>query len=70
MPRKGRSREFRKIHSGDPERAFWDDFPGRMRTAKVDVLGTGETVRVVRDAFTGSSHLQMNWGADPHPHVL
>ena len=27
---------------GDPEQAFWDDFPGRMRTAKVDVLGTGE----------------------------
>ena len=40
MPRKGRSREFREIHSGDPERAFWDDFPWRMRAAKVDVLGT------------------------------
>ena len=33
--RKGRSREFREIHSGDPERAVWDDFPWRMRTAKV-----------------------------------
>ena len=23
--------------SGDPKRAFWDDFPGLMRTAKVDI---------------------------------
>ena len=42
MPRKGRSREFREVHSRDPEQAFWDVFPGRMRTAKVDMLGTGE----------------------------
>ena len=42
MPRKGRSREFREIHSGNPERAFWDDFPWRMRTANVDTLGTGD----------------------------
>ena len=27
MTKKGRSREFREIRSGDPERAFWDDFP-------------------------------------------
>ena len=41
MPKKGRSKEFRESHSrsGDPERAFWDDFPWRMRTAKVDMLG-------------------------------
>ena len=43
IPKKGRSREFREIHSGDPKRAFWDDFPWRMRTAKVDMLGTGES---------------------------
>ena len=42
MPKKGRSGGFREIHSGDPERAFWDDIPWRMRTAKVDMLGTGD----------------------------
>ena len=44
MLKKGQSREFREIHSGDPKRAFWDGFPWRMRTAKVDMLGTGETL--------------------------
>ena len=42
MPRKGQSREFRETRSGDPEWEFWDDFPGRMRMAKVYMLGTGE----------------------------
>ena len=39
---KGRSRQLREIHSGDPEWAFGDDFPWRMRMAKVDMLGTEE----------------------------
>ena len=38
-PKKGRSREFRETHSGEPERALWDEFPWRMRMAKVNVLG-------------------------------
>ena len=40
--KKGRSKEFQEIHSGNPERAFWDDFPWRMRAAKADMLGTGD----------------------------
>ena len=38
--REGQSRELQKIHSGDPEWTFWDDFPWRMRMAKVNMLGT------------------------------
>ena len=42
LKEKGRSREFREIHSGDPKWAFWGAFPWRMRTAEVDMLGMGE----------------------------
>ena len=38
------SREFQEIHSADPERALWDDFPWWMRVAKADMLGTGEVL--------------------------
>ena len=34
----GWSRELQRIYSRDLEQAFWDDFPWRMRTAKVDML--------------------------------
>ena len=44
MPRKGRSREFREIHSGDLKRAFWDDFPWQMRLARLDMLGMGDYI--------------------------
>ena len=40
--KKADPRKFREIHSGDPEWAFWDDFPWRMRMAKADMLGTGD----------------------------
>ena len=32
-----------KFNLGDPKWEFWDDFPGRMTIAKVDMLGTEDT---------------------------
>ena len=47
MPNKGRSGEFREIHSGDPKWKVWGDFPWRMRMAKVAMLGTGDVYATV-----------------------
>ena len=49
--KKGRSRELREIHSGDPKQALWDDYPWRMRTAKVDMLGTALSVKRLKSDF-------------------
>ena len=47
MPRKRPIQRIPEVHSGDPERAFWDDFLGRMRTAKVDMLGAVEKKKYI-----------------------
>ena len=45
MPRKEADPGNSGNYSGDPQWAFWDDFPWWMRTAKVDMLGTGDELQ-------------------------